>query len=165
MCPPSERYRDYSGSSPIQQGKRDPMAQLEIAASIKNAAAFERILETSDWSGGLASDFIRVIHLALRMGTYGSARSIAVLAREHHPNDEQILRYNAVLAVPTVTRKKVPLDLSIRANRDWLKSHGDDHRGKWVALSHGHLLGVAESSSELIRMIGEAKDTLITKVY
>ncbi len=163
LCSESERYRDYviPGES---QKKYDPISQLEVAVSIRNARAFENILESINWENRSASEFNRVIDLALRMGAYKSARRISRMGQARYPQDDRIQKYHTVLAEPAVTQRAVPFNPSIRANRDWLRAHRDEYRGKWIGLQNGNLLSSADSIDELIASIGEGQGVLITRV-
>jgi hypothetical protein len=144
----------------------DDIAHLEVTALVGNTRAFENVLDNIKWLNRPASDFIRVIDLALQIGAYTSARRIVELALGHHlPQDETLQRYSAVLAAPVVTQRAVQFDPSIRANRDWLRAHGDEYRGKWIGLRNGDLVGAADSYDTLINMVGDDRNILVTQVY
>jgi hypothetical protein len=51
------------------------------------------------------------------------------------------------------------------ANRQWLKDHRLQYRGKWVALQKGHLLAEAPSANELIQKLDSIQHVLLTAVY
>jgi hypothetical protein len=51
------------------------------------------------------------------------------------------------------------------ANRQWLKEHRLQYRGKWVALQKGHLLAEAPSANELIQKLDSIQHVLLTAVY
>jgi hypothetical protein len=51
------------------------------------------------------------------------------------------------------------------ANRQWLKDHRLQYRGKWVALQEGHLLAEAPSANELIQKLDSIQHVLLTAVY
>jgi len=82
-----------------------------------------------------------------------------------HPGDAAIERYRRVLAPPKVVGERPSPGSGIRANRDWLKAHANEYRGRWIGLQDGVLLAAAESIEDLISRIGKPKDVLITKVY
>jgi hypothetical protein len=50
-------------------------------------------------------------------------------------------------------------------NRQWLKDHRLQYRGKWVALKKGHLLAEAPSANELIQKLDSIQHVLVTAVY
>ena len=145
----------------------DSMSQLEQAFSARDARLFEDILRNVDWSNRPASEYLRATRLALEVGAYTSARRIAVLGGELYPDNPEIQKQALALGPPAIVRKKVSFDPSIRANRDWLAAHGDEYRGKWVALRSGELLGSAASIDDLISVLGthDHKDILLTTVY
>lgn len=164
LCPKEERYRDYTIPGESQKKEYDTIAQLEVAASIRNAPVFEKLLEGITRENRSASEINHVIDLALRMGAYTSARRISQMGQARYPQDDKIQKYYAILAEPVVTQRAVPFNPSIRANRDWLKAHRDEYRGKWIGLQNGNLLGSADSIDELIASIGEGRGVLITRV-
>jgi hypothetical protein len=51
------------------------------------------------------------------------------------------------------------------ANRQWLKEHRLQYRGKWVALQEGHLLAEAPSANELLQKLDSIQHVLLTAVY
>jgi hypothetical protein len=162
---PDELRELVPGEYDNKGSMRDDIAQLELTASTRDARAFEKTLEAINWQDRLSSDFIRAIQLALRMGAYTGARRIADLGRKCYPNNEEIRKYAIITAPPTVTSQRVRFDPSIRANRDWLKTHGDEYRGKWLGLRSGELVGSADSVDGLMELVGDDKDVLITRVY
>jgi hypothetical protein len=99
------------------------------------------------------------------MGAYTVARRIAVLGQQYYPDDEEIQKYAIITAPPTVISQRVPFDPSIRANRDWLKTHRDEYRGKRLGLKSGELVGSADPVNKLMELVCDDKDVLITRVY
>ena len=150
---------------PSKALEEDGLTRLERAASARDARAFERILRSISWETRPRSDFLGAIRLGLGIGAYAAVQRVACLGKEHHPDDEQLQRFARVLAPPTVTRRKASSDPTIRANRDWLMSHADEYRGKWVGLMNGELLDYDDSYDELIARVGAAEDILITTVF
>lgn len=165
LCPKEERYRNYTRPGESQKKEYDTIAQLEVAASIRNAPVFEKLLEGITWEKRTASDFSRVIDLSLKMGAYRSARQIAERGHSDYPQDSRLQKYSTILAEPVVVQRAVPFNPSIRANRDWLKAHRNEYQGKWVGLRSGNLLGSASSIDELVNSLDGSRDILITRVY
>lgn len=165
LCPKEERYRDYTRPGESQKKEYDTIAQLDVAASIRNGPVFEKLLEVITWENRSASEISHVIDLALRMGAYSSAREVSQIGLSRYPQDDRIQKYHSILAEPVVTQRAVPFDPSIRANRDWLKTHRDEYRGRWIGLRNGSLVASAGTIDELMNSMESSRDLLITRVY
>ena len=46
----------------------------------------------------------------------------------------------------------------------WLKEHGDEYAGRWVALRDDELVAVADSFNELYAQLDSLSDVLVTLV-
>lgn len=161
-----EKYLKPDVPSPIcVELEEDEFTRLERAALSQDARTFENILESLNWEMRTPSDFLCAIHWALGIGAYAAAQRVSALGKDYHPDDPQIQKYAHILAPPKVTHRRVEFDPTIRANRDWLMAHGDEYRGKWVALSNGELLDSADSFDELIKRVGNSENILITTVF
>lgn len=164
--PDPEKYLKHTKTNPLCiDVEEDDFVRLEKAVSTKDARIFEQILSTMHWEARSSSDFLRAIHLALAMGAYEATQRISALGKECYPDNEQMQKLAHVFAPPKVTRRAASPDPTIRANRDWLMTHGDEYRGKWVGLRNGQLLDSDDSFDELIRRVGDARDILITTVF
>jgi len=141
------------------------MLRLEAAAQSGNEQAFVAAYHSMEWSGRTSDDYIKAIQWALAAGTYLAARHLAAKGAERYPDHAELQKYAHVLAPPTVIRRGLPPDPSLRANRDWLMRRSDQFRGRWVALRNGELLGSAPSLQSLTQQIGDTKGILLTKVY
>jgi hypothetical protein len=161
----TERYECRTRDAGYRRQKLDAIAQLEIAAKIRNTRVFDKVFDSIDWGKRTPSEFVRVIDLALRIGAYTTARRVSQMGLARYPRDERIQKYHTILAEPSVTQRAVPFDPSIRANRDWLKVHRDKYRGKWIGLQNGNLLRSADSIDELMHGMDSSRDVLITRVY
>ncbi|WP_310485160.1 hypothetical protein [Chamaesiphon sp. VAR_48_metabat_403] len=74
------------------------------------------------------------------------------------------LVYNFLYRSKITTTK--PREISdFPANRQWLKDHRLQYRGKWVALQEGHLLAEAPSANELLQKLDSIQHVLLTAVY
>jgi hypothetical protein len=141
------------------------LGELASAARARDAQRFEQLLGSINWKLRTASDILGAVDLALSLGAYDSARGLAAIGRELHPNHEEIEKHAHVLAPPRVIRRNLQADSSIRANRTWLIVHGDEYRGKWVAVKDGTLVGYDDSLDELTKRIGADNDILLTTVF
>lgn len=117
-----------------------------------------------DWPSRPATDFMRVIHLALKKGALRFARELSEKGAKYFPNDTALQKAARVLAPPRVVRHDVPPDPAVKENREWLSLHAKSHHGKWVALRNGELVGVAETLRDLANQVGESSEVLFTKV-
>lgn len=142
------------------------MVRLEEAAKAGDQHAFQASLEEIEWRNCPPEDFVRATQLALEIGAHLTARQISAEGAKRYPEDPEILKYARVLAPPKVVSKNVPPDPARRANREWLKAHGGEYRGQWVAIRNGELLGVAESLRKLTEEVVDSKEgVLLTRAY
>lgn len=140
---------------------------MESAAETGDERAFLDALKEVSWQGRPATDFIRAVHLALEAGAHLAARKLSAEGAEFHPNDSELQKYARVLAPPKVISTDVPPNPSQGTNLEWLKAHGEQYRGKWVAVKDGQLLGSADSLKELTAQVGDTKGKgiLVTTAY
>lgn len=140
---------------------------LEEAAKAGNETAFLSALKEVNWHGVTASEYVRIIDLALEAGALLAARRIAFEGLSMYRDNQAIQEYARVLAPPNVTRIDVPPDTDQGVNLAWLKDHAHDYRGRWVAIRGGRLLDVADSYKELVAKIGETRgtDILVTRAF
>lgn len=138
---------------------------LEAAAESGNEAYFVTAMKSIDWQGRPPEDFSHAARLALEAGAYGAARDISALGAKRFPNEASLQEYARILAPPKVIGRRASQAPGIRANRDWLKAHADEYRGKWIILCKGVLVSAADSFDDLTRNHVTTNDLLITKVY
>jgi hypothetical protein len=138
---------------------------LEMAAERGNEAAFLEAAGKIDWSKRPAVDFARAVRLALAAGAHLFARNLAARGAERYPDHAELKKMAYILAPPRVARTGLPSVPSLRANQDWLQTHGEEHRGQWVALRNGALLAAASTAREVWCSLETKDDILITKVY
>ncbi len=141
------------------------MAQLAAAAQAGDGSAFVAIQQAMDWSRRPPPDFIRAAQLALAAGAHHAARILSAQGAERYPGDRELQKYARILAPPKVIRRALPPHPTLKANRDWLMSKGNQYRGQWVALRNGELLTVAGSLKSLVDEIGDTTGILVTKVF
>jgi transcriptional regulator with XRE-family HTH domain len=83
------------------------------------------------------------------------------------PGQDFVLQQSAVLS-PHVAVKTQPAQTShIDVSQQWLKEHGSEYKGQWVAVHNGMLLGVAPTLKQLHKQIGpegKTAQTVIVKV-
>ncbi len=109
-------------------------------------------------------DVVNSIKEALKAGTFLLARQRSVEGAERYPNHAGLQKYARILAPPKVIQSNGPAHPSIRLNRNWLKVHQQEYRGRWIALRDGTLIGVATSFDELAEQVGKTEGILLTKI-
>jgi hypothetical protein len=145
--------------------KDDALARMESAATAGDERAFLSAKDEVDWEARPAIDFLRAVQLALSAGAHMAARNLATQGAARYPDDANLQKYAWLLAPPRVLRSDAPPHPGLRANRDWLMAHGNEYRGRWVALHQGELLGVSDSLVALKELIGDTSNILLTKVF
>ena len=143
----------------------DVMARMEVAAAAGDERAFLAAKDAIDWESRTPANFLRAIQLALAAGAHMAARNLAAQGATRYPDNVDLEKYARVLAPPRVLRSDAPPQPGLRANRDWLMTHGSQYRGQWVALRQGQLLGVADSLVALKKLIGDTPNVLLTKAF
>lgn len=63
-------------------------------------------------------------------------------------DEPSLLRWRSLLAPPRVTTAQ-RRDTDRRREYAWLRTHGSEYRGQWVALDDGRLVAAASSLQEL----------------
>jgi len=143
----------------------DAMARLESAATAGDERAFLAAKNAVDWEARPAADFLRAVQLALSAGAHMAARNLAAQGAQRFPDHSKLEKFASILAPPRVLRVPARPNAGVRANRDWLMTHGAQHHGQWVALREGQLLGVGDSLDSVITQVGGTDGVLFTKVY
>ena len=112
-------------------------------------------------------EFINAADQELMRQDWKAAWKIATEGLQHFPDHAELQKYAYILAPPKVTSVNRGGHPEIRADREWLKQHRDEYRGRWVGIKNGELLAVGNSHDEIISVVGPVKNTgiLVTKVY
>lgn len=101
----------------------------------------------------------------LSTGDIQTARRLMDQAHKDWPEDEGLKRLARMVEPPRVVAvRSNSSGTDHEANRRWIRDHASQHRGSWVAVHDGHLLGVAPSVSELRALVGDTKGVLVTKI-
>lgn len=142
----------------------DELSELQEAAKAGDAAAFLDALPRVKWERQSEANFIRGVRLALEAGAHAAARELSAKGARRHPESTELGKQAYILAPPRVIRGQAATNSTHRANRDWLKAHGEEYHGQWVALRDGELLGVANTMEELTSRLSGTKGILLTIV-
>jgi hypothetical protein len=138
---------------------------LISAANAKSESAFMLAYQKIDWQTKAAEDFVQAVQLALTVGAHLVARKLAALGAERYPQDAYLKKAAYILAPPKVIARDLPPRPDLRANRDWIMTQSNAHRGKWVALRNGELLATADSFDALANQIADPSGILLTKIF
>ncbi len=143
------------------------MDRLSQAARAGDEHHFIALVNSIDWSRRTPEDFLFVIQYALNLGTHSVARQLAEQSKSQYPDHAELQKYAQLLATTKVAHSSRPANPNAKADIDWLKIHGDEFRGQWVALRGGTLLAAAPTSRDLLASLENLKDKsiLITLVY
>jgi hypothetical protein len=142
-----------------QLRQRKIMLHLEAASKTGDETAFLDALTEYELKNKSATDFIRIIKLALEAGAHLAARRLSAEGAEFHPENVELQKYARVLAPPRINSAEVPANPKRGANLEWLRIYSEKYKGKWVALRDGELLETADSQKELVAKIGSTKGT------
>lgn len=140
------------------------MIQLEKVAENRDERAFVEVAKNMDWENRSPGDILRGIQFAFEAGAHIYARRLATDGNERYPRHQELQKYARFLAPPEVLHRNLPPDPTLRANRDWLKTHRDEYKGQWVALLNGELLGAAPKLKTLRSIVGQKDGILFAKV-
>jgi len=155
--------REYTSiSNPDEE-----MAGLVAAAEASDERAFIEVTETINWSTRSASDYVKAIRLAISAGVHLKARHLATEGAKRYPANIELNKMSRILAPPQILSSSLPPRPDAGADMQWLRTHGDEFRGQWVALKAGDLLRSASTFDEIIQMVGNprGRNILVTKVY
>jgi hypothetical protein len=157
-------------TKPLRTTKKKPsleallMQALEKAAAAHEDAAFVALANAVNWSSQPAETVMHGVKLALKAGAFLFARELSADGSKRYPEHAELAKAARILAPPKVIRSDLPPRPWVKANREWLKEHARDYRGRWVALRKGKLAAVADSFEEVVAHVGNVKGVLLTKV-
>jgi len=148
----------------------DEMVRLESEAdnsSPNDLSAFTAAYETIDWDSRPSEDFIQAVKLALRVGAHPIAREAALVGTQRFPKNRELQNMAQVLAPPHAHMVKSKNQDARRANHHWLQQNRKQYNGRWVALTGGTLLAVADTPADLTAQINQNQngDVLLTQVW
>jgi hypothetical protein len=83
-------------------------------------------------------------------------------AKTHFPNMRLIYNF---LDRPKVTVHKSENRLNVLKNQQWIKTHRQEYKGRWVALRDGELLADTNSVDELLQQVSSPENTLLTVIF
>lgn len=138
---------------------------LEAAAAAIDEQVFLRELDKLDKAMLAAGDFVRLIKLSLEIGFDLLARRLSAEGHATFPDDELLAKYARILAPPKILGRAPAAGPELEANRGWLKTHGKEYRGQWVAVRNGELLGAATELAELVPLLHDRENVLVTVAY
>jgi hypothetical protein len=140
---------------------------LKNASENKNHQEFARLARAIKWVHYPPAELRQAIDLALALDMVQLARELAQEGRKLFPRDERIQRAVDVLSPPSFVRTQPSERMDFESSQQWLKEHASQHRGLWVAVRAGILLGSAPTLKELYQQIGlerRTPNTVVVKV-
>jgi len=140
------------------------LAELELAAARGDEIQFVEFAKGIDLANLSPEQIIRGIQFAFQAGAHYYARRLAHSGLEIYPEHQDLRKYAVVLAPPAQIERMVPRVSGLRKNRDWLRSFGENYRGRWVALRNGELIGSAFSLRELKEAIEDTDEIFLARV-
>ena len=111
-----------------------------------------------------AEIYIQQIRDALKKGHFLLARELMSEGITNYPNHHEMKKLHRVIAPPEAKDGGPASNTSWTTNREWLKVHWDEYKGKWVALRHGNLIDSSPSLIELVQQIGRSEDVFFSRV-
>jgi hypothetical protein len=146
------------------QYQEDPMVSLRLASELGNEELFARAARSMNWARCSAADFVEAVRLALKVGAHLTALNLATRGVQHYPHNSSLQNMNRLLGPPRVLKTNLPPTPSLKANREWIRTHAVEYRGQWVALQEGRLIARASSVRELKAQAESLEGLLITRV-
>lgn len=128
---------------------------------------FVRAIESIDWDTKSAEAFDEAIHMAIGLDTTRLAERLARRGYELHPESDALRRAVIVLGPPRVLKRDLPPVPGLRYSMAWLREHGHEYSGQWVALKDGTLIGNAPTRDNLLNLIGpitREDNVLVTRI-
>jgi hypothetical protein len=96
----------------------------------------------------LVADLVRVSNL-LRRGQVDEARLALITLHRENPSNSELSRWIRVIATPIAKSSNRATGHSVKATSEWLRTHSNEFRNKWIALKAGNLLGAGSSRKAL----------------
>lgn len=142
-------------------------AALEYAFQYGDVKFFLLLFDRINWADHTVKDFEKIIKFSLELGLHSNARRLAEIAKKQFPENPIVKKYASILAPSKTINNHLPSDPDSAADMIWLKDHGREFHGRWVALIGGDLIASAPNYKELINLLQEPikKEILITPVY
>jgi hypothetical protein len=90
---------------------------------------------------------------------------LAAQGAKLYPDHLELRKMANVLAPPRVVDDDISPIPSVRANQVWLRDHGHEYKGQWVALREGTLLAAGATTREIWDRLGSPDGIMLTKVF
>lgn len=141
------------------------MARWEAAAEKGDDLAFIRAMKQVDWARRNADEYMLAVRLALAAGAFFQARELSAEGAGRFSNHAELQTAAQVLAPPRVIPSREAARPKMGADADWVKKHGAEFRGKWVALQEGNFLGADVDLKSLVNHLGTTEGIFFTRIY
>lgn len=104
-----------------------------------------------------------LIKLSIKEGNLKKAREILKSVEKLFPMDEHYKKLFEIIAPPQLISVKTSTTKGINETISFLKKKGNEFNNKWIAVSHGQLLGFSDSFSDLFER-HKGTDIVITRI-
>jgi predicted DNA-binding antitoxin AbrB/MazE fold protein len=149
---------------PTEIEKGGVLTALQGYAVRGDSQRLRRLIETTDWMLGSPDELATAIEVALDLEMSKDAIELARLGSQIFPEHPRIQKLAHVLVPTPACIIDGPEARGLDASSAWLREHGLEYQGLWVAVREGELLGAAPRLKELAPLIGEGQDAISTLV-
>jgi hypothetical protein len=105
----------------------------------------------------LLDDLGRLKDLLEREDVEG-ARALVMELEARWPHSERVRRWAQVLSPPLASRRSKAEGRPLDKERAWLRDHGREHPGQWLAILGDQLLAAAPDLQDLLATLGSSAD-------
>ena len=160
----------HTGEEPLPASHSVPewAAGLRTAADSGDEIGFIVALREAPRDALTAQDWELAIRLALQAGAHVQARELAQEGARRFPNDQRLQKRAHILSPPRVVGAfsvESENAAAQKADHEWMRTHWGEHRGQWIALRNGQLLGTASTLRELREQLRRAGIDLTIKPF
>jgi hypothetical protein len=128
---------------------------------------FVNAIKEIDWTSKPSVLFEQAVDMALALDEITLARRLAQLGHDLYRSNTKLERVIRVLAPAKVVDMNRPPKEDLSASIEWLQHHANEHRGMWIAVLGGNLVGAASSRQDLLAKLDAEiprSDVLITRI-
>lgn len=147
---------------------QDPLImRIKACVEAQDPRRFKQLVEEVSWHQHTPAVLVAAIEGALQLDLPSFAQHLVRQGGAQFPNDATLQRIQAVLAPPQRYATQPAHATGLQESQSWLRDHADAYHGQWVAVRHGHPVGVAPTLAALRATLTDDKhpaDTLISRV-
>ena len=113
------------------------------------ANQFRKAIDEIDWTAESPAIMREAIDMAFGRGSFRIAAYLAAKGHALFPTDATLEQIDYILNIPKEVFKWTPANPKTGNSIRWLKEHGAEYEGQWVAIRDGELLMAADTHGEL----------------